>query len=63
MKYFHVSLVTVKSLNLLFGNRDKDKHKVVKGSDKEEMRTIFSKVTTIRLNHVLHLHVLTSSCL
>ena len=40
MKHFRAWLVTVKNLNLLFGIRDKDKHKLVKGSDKDEMGTI-----------------------
>ena len=43
MKYFRISLATVKSLNLLFGHRDKGKYKFVKGSDKEEMGTSFLK--------------------
>ena len=46
MKYFCVSLVTVKSLNLLLGNGDKDKHKLVKGSDEDEMGIIFLKSDT-----------------
>ena len=43
MKYFRVSVVTVKSLNLMFENRDKDKHKLVKGSNKDEVGIIFFK--------------------
>ena len=46
MKYFGVSLVTVKSLNLLFGDRDCSIEIVVqtvKRTDENEMRTIFLK--------------------
>ena len=41
MKYFRVSLLTVKSLNLLIGNRDKDKHKFVKRSGEDKVEAIF----------------------
>ena len=34
-------LVTVKSLNWLFTNRSKEKHKLGKGAGKDGMRTLF----------------------
>ena len=34
-------LVTVKSLNWLFTNRSKDKHKLGKGAGKDGMRILF----------------------
>ena len=40
-EYFLVLLVKVKSLNMFLGNRDKDRLKLVKGSDKDEMGTNF----------------------
>ena len=43
MKYFRVSLVTVKSLNLLFRNETKINTSSVKGSDKREIGTISFK--------------------
>lgn len=44
MKYLRISLVTIKSLNLLFGNLDKDKDKLVKRHNKDEIRTFFKKM-------------------
>ena len=46
MKY-RVSLVKVKSLNLPFGNQDKDKHKLVKQSDRVKIGTIFEIETEL----------------
>ena len=43
MNNFHVLFVTVKSLNLLFGNRDKDNISSVKGSNKDKTETVFTK--------------------
>ena len=43
MKYFCVSLVTVKSLISMFGNWDKDNTSSVKQSGKDEIGTIILK--------------------
>ena len=54
MKYFYVSLVTIKSLILLFGNRDKDKHKLSERNRRRQNLNVFEKVIfTIRINQFL----------
>ena len=41
MKYFRILFAAVKILNLLLGNRDKDKRKLCEGSDKDDIYSHF----------------------
>ena len=64
IRYFCVSLAKVKSLNLLFQNRDKHKHEFCKGRDEEGMGTIFksniydhSQLCTLAMLYKFTLHL------